>query len=138
MRLSHKTLATCAAVAAPALAQITDSLSLESVSGCAAVVSTTDICSTCMAVACVVPATVTAGCGGCAETAPTIFRSHGCDRGCDGLGGCKTVYTVVTSSGDVCSVSTAGTGSALSGTVSAVTTVSTGVANRLVPPLRLW
>jgi hypothetical protein len=64
-------------------------------------VSTTDVCSTCVTAACVVPATVTAGCGTCADTAPTIFRSFPCDEGCDNLG-CKTVYEVVTATDNAC------------------------------------
>ncbi|KAK3307175.1 uncharacterized protein B0T15DRAFT_501728 [Chaetomium strumarium] len=89
-------------LAAPALSQSGTIATLESVSGCAAVVSTTAICSTCMTVDCVVPATITAGCGTCPDTPPTIYRSYGCDEGCgaEGLGGCKTVYSVVTASGD--------------------------------------
>lgn len=67
--------------------------------GCAPVVSTTDICSTCVTAACVVPATVTAGCG-CPDPPATVFRSHPCDLGCEGLGGCRTVYTVVRADGD--------------------------------------
>ncbi|KAL2171528.1 hypothetical protein VTG60DRAFT_2696 [Thermothelomyces hinnuleus] len=76
------------------------SASIVSVSGCAAVVSTTDICSTCLAAACVVPATITAGYGDCPESPPTVYRSFPCDEGCYNIG-CRTVYSVVTATGSV-------------------------------------
>ncbi|KAK4233347.1 hypothetical protein C8A03DRAFT_38946 [Achaetomium macrosporum] len=102
MHYMFKFLTTCVAVAAQALCQGTETVSLESVSGCAAVVSTTAICSTCMTIDCVVPATITAGCGSCPDTPPTIYRSFPCDQGCSNLGGCKTVYSVVTASDNEC------------------------------------
>ncbi len=57
--------------------------------------STTDICSTCVTAACVVEATVTAGCG-CPETPVTIYHSYPCELGCDALTACGTFYKVVT------------------------------------------
>lgn len=84
---------------AQAVAQQSSAVSIVSVSGCAAVVSTTDVCTTCMTVACVVPATITAGCGDCGESPPTIYRSFPCDEGCNNLG-CKTVYSIVTATTD--------------------------------------
>ncbi|KAL1842338.1 hypothetical protein VTJ49DRAFT_5506 [Mycothermus thermophilus] len=82
---------------------------IDYVSGCAAVVSTVGVCSTCYNIQCVIPATITAGCGSCAADAvPTIYRSFPCpeDGGCPGLG-CKTIFTVVTASGDECAEVTA-------------------------------
>ncbi|KAG7287203.1 hypothetical protein NEMBOFW57_006708 [Staphylotrichum longicolle] len=87
--------------AATALAQDVGSVSIASVSGCPAVVSTTMICSTCMTAACVVPATIVAGCGSCPATPPTIYRGFPCDQGCSNLGPCKTIYEIVTAS-DLC------------------------------------
>ncbi|KAL2258517.1 hypothetical protein VTK26DRAFT_8149 [Humicola hyalothermophila] len=153
MHFVFKAVAALLAIAGQALSQTTASPSLQSVSGCAAVVSTTAICSTCMTIACVEPVTVTAGCGTCPETAPTIFRSHGCEEGCNGLGGCQTVYTVVTAgSDDACAATGAPTSTesdggiiTLTGTrtesgeepTSPPTTVSTAAANRL-SPFRMW
>ncbi|SPQ25366.1 d518b934-6f69-4895-b448-2939b611c5c5 [Thermothielavioides terrestris] len=96
-----KALALCVAFVDSALAQITESASIVYVSGCAAVVSTTDVCSTCLTIDCVVPATITAGCDGCPTAAPTVYRSFPCDQGCNVVG-CKTVYTVVTATDGVC------------------------------------
>ncbi|KAK3389267.1 hypothetical protein B0H63DRAFT_463296 [Podospora didyma] len=80
-------------------AEVTATPTLVSVSGCAAVVSTTDICSTCFTADCVVLATITVNTDcGCPATPVTIYSSHPCDLGCDGLG-CGTAYTVVTTSG---------------------------------------
>ena len=59
------------------------------------------ICSTCATAACVVPATITAGCGSCPATPPTVYRSFPCDQGCSNLGPCKTLYEIVTAS-DLC------------------------------------
>ncbi|KAH6855919.1 hypothetical protein B0I37DRAFT_411878 [Chaetomium sp. MPI-CAGE-AT-0009] len=95
MQHPSKSLVACIAVAGSALAQGLGSVSIESVSGCAAVVSTTDICNTCVTMACVVPATITAGCNGCGETPPTIYRSFPCDGGCENIG-CQTIYTIAT------------------------------------------
>jgi len=64
------------------------------VSGCPAAVSTTDICTTCVTAACVIEATVTVSCE-CPNPPMTIYSSHPCDLGCDGLG-CATVYKVET------------------------------------------
>lgn len=64
-------------------------------------VSTTDICLTCVTMACVAPATITAGCSGCGETPPTIYRSFPCDQGCDNIG-CKTVFSIVTATDNEC------------------------------------
>lgn len=64
------------------------------VSGCAAAVSTTSICSTCVTAACVYEETMTVSCG-CPSPAVTIFASHPCDLGCDDLG-CGTITKVVT------------------------------------------
>ncbi|KAK3318134.1 hypothetical protein B0H66DRAFT_602736 [Apodospora peruviana] len=63
------------------------------VSGCPAILSTTDICSSCVTPECVILATATASCG-CPDPLVTVYRSHPCDLGCAGLGGCKTVWTV--------------------------------------------
>ncbi|KAK3379656.1 hypothetical protein B0T24DRAFT_612568 [Lasiosphaeria ovina] len=88
--------ATNTAVSGPAL---TASPSLQSVSGCAAVVSTTDICSTCFTADCVILATITVNTNcGCPATPATIYSSHPCALGCGGLG-CGTAYTVVTATG---------------------------------------
>ena len=54
-----------------------------------------------MTAACVYEATITAGCDGCSDVPPTVYRSFPCDQGCTSLG-CKTVYTVVTASGSAC------------------------------------
>ena len=54
-----------------------------------------------MTAACVLEATITAGCDGCSDVPPTVYRSFPCDQGCTSLG-CKTVYTVVTASGSAC------------------------------------
>jgi len=59
------------------------------------------ICSTCATAACVVPATITAGCGSCPAVPPTVYRSFPCDQGCSNLGPCKTLYEIVTAS-DLC------------------------------------
>ncbi|KAL2165026.1 hypothetical protein VTH06DRAFT_322 [Thermothelomyces fergusii] len=133
--------------AAPAIAQETTSASIVSVSGCAAVVSTTDICSTCVAAACVVPVTITAGCGGCPESPPTVYRSFPCDEGCDNLGGCRTVYSVVTATGGVCTAAPTATpsqdpenpadGDDPAESASSATRVSTAGAARIVP-VRVW
>lgn len=64
------------------------------VSGCAAAVSTTSICSTCVTAACVYEETMTVSCG-CPSPAVTIFASHPCELGCDNLG-CGTITKVVT------------------------------------------
>ncbi|KAK4032697.1 hypothetical protein C8A01DRAFT_20258, partial [Parachaetomium inaequale] len=133
--------------AGPALAQegTESSASILSVSGCAAVVSTTDICTTCVTAACVVPATITAGCGGCGDAPPTVYRSFPCDQGCDNIG-CKTVYSVVTATESVCAASpsptpTGGPDGSASGSgneaVTSATSVSTAGAAR-VRPFRLW
>ncbi|KAK4155879.1 hypothetical protein C8A00DRAFT_13135 [Chaetomidium leptoderma] len=118
--------------AVPVMSQLSESASIESVSGCAAVVSTTDICTTCVTAACVIEATVTAGCGGCAATAPTIYHSFPCDQGCGGLG-CKTIYNVVTATDSVCTAGPTPT----QGDSASSTSVSTAGAARVMP-FRLW
>ncbi len=79
----------------------TDSVSIVYVSGCAAVVSTTNVCTTCMTADCVYEATITAGCDGCSDVPPTVYKSFPCDQGCSGLG-CKTVFSVMTVTGGAC------------------------------------
>ncbi|KAL2196947.1 hypothetical protein P885DRAFT_60942 [Corynascus similis CBS 632.67] len=140
------TLATCMALVAQAVAQQSSAVSIVSVSGCAAVVSTTDVCTTCMTVACVVPATITAGCGDCGESPPTIYRSFPCDEGCNNLG-CKTVYSIVTATTDSdCTASPTPTptqdpenptGSDEATDVVTETSASTAGAARMMP-FRLW
>ncbi|KAK0750897.1 hypothetical protein B0T18DRAFT_478048 [Schizothecium vesticola] len=66
------------------------------VSGCAAALSTTSICSTCVTAACVYEETITVSCG-CPSPPLTIFASHPCELGCDNLG-CGTITKVVTES----------------------------------------
>lgn len=76
-------------------------ITLESVSGCAAVVSTTSVCPTCVTLQCIVQATVTAGCDSCPVTAvPTIYREYPCEGPCPD--GCRTDYTVLTAEADMC------------------------------------
>ncbi|KAK4110375.1 hypothetical protein N656DRAFT_292227 [Canariomyces notabilis] len=97
MHLLLNVLATSLALAAPSLSQgITATPTIESVSGCPAVVSTTHVCSTCMTIQCVASVTITAGCGTCPASPPTIYRGYPCEEGCSALTGCKPVYTVVT------------------------------------------
>ncbi|KAL2018667.1 hypothetical protein VTK56DRAFT_502 [Thermocarpiscus australiensis] len=143
MHLVLKALAACLAVTAVALCQF-ETPSPVSVSGCAAAVSTTDICTTCVTADCVILATVTISCG-CPDPPATIFRSHPCDRGCSGLG-CATVYTVVTSSGSACFATSAPGPTTQSESrtpvppsqpIPSVTPASTNAAGRLTPP-RLW
>ncbi|KXX72835.1 hypothetical protein MMYC01_210620 [Madurella mycetomatis] len=93
-------LAVSLALASPGFSQLTASPTIESVSGCAAVVSTTLVCSTCATLQCVTPVTITAGCGTCPDTPPTVYRGYPCEEGCSGLGGCRPVYTVVTAGDD--------------------------------------
>ncbi|KAK4663631.1 hypothetical protein QC763_610080 [Podospora pseudopauciseta] len=83
-------------------AQITAAPSIPTVSGCPAVLSITDICSTCMTLACITTAEVTVGCSGCPEIPATVFSGYPCEGGCDQLGGCKTLYQVVTAQADQC------------------------------------
>ncbi|KAK0667811.1 hypothetical protein QBC41DRAFT_227582 [Cercophora samala] len=85
-----------------ARAQITAAPSIPTVSGCPAVLSVTDICSTCMTLACITTAEVTVGCSGCPEIPATVFSGYPCEGGCDQLGGCKTLYQVVTAQADQC------------------------------------
>ncbi|KAK4099222.1 hypothetical protein N658DRAFT_430307, partial [Parathielavia hyrcaniae] len=132
--------------AAPALGQDITSVSIPSVSGCAAVALTREVCNTCVTLACIVEATITAGCDGCPAPPPTIYRSSPCDQGCAGLGGCQTTFRVVSPPDGVC----AGTATVTSThtqdggqvgdetrTVTTATSVSTaGAARRM--PLRLW
>ncbi|KAK4096212.1 hypothetical protein N658DRAFT_527903 [Parathielavia hyrcaniae] len=103
--MMHRLLATLvafAALAAPTLCQDITSVSIPSVSGCGAVALTREICNTCVTLACIVEATITAGCDGCPAPPPTIYRSFPCDQGCGGLGGCQTTYRVVTPPDGVC------------------------------------
>ncbi|KAL2177787.1 uncharacterized protein P884DRAFT_199726 [Thermothelomyces heterothallicus CBS 202.75] len=132
--------------AAPAIAQEAMSASIVSVLGCPAVVSTTDVCSTCVAAACVVPATITAGCGDCPESPPTVYRSFPCEEGCNNIG-CRTVYSVVTATGSVCPAAPTPTpsqdpdnpadGDDPTEPATLATTASTAGAARLMP-CRLW
>ncbi|KAL2121343.1 hypothetical protein VTJ04DRAFT_5370 [Mycothermus thermophilus] len=103
MQFSHLTtlMASLSAItfAGQALAQ--GPITLESVSGCAAVVSTTSVCPTCVTLQCIVQATVTAGCDSCPVTAvPTIYREYPCEGPCPD--GCRTDYTVLTAEADMC------------------------------------
>ncbi|KAK3294169.1 uncharacterized protein B0H64DRAFT_374990 [Chaetomium fimeti] len=146
MHYLSKSLAACVALAGSALSQSggIGSVSIESVSGCAAVVSTTHICSTCVTMACVVPATVTAGCDGCGETPPTIYRSFPCDEGCDNIG-CQTIYSVATATDNECATGGAGPtptptqdpGASTTGGNEPTTSASTAGAARVMP-FRLW
>ncbi|KAL2267360.1 hypothetical protein VTJ83DRAFT_4637 [Remersonia thermophila] len=78
------------------------------VSGCPAVVSTADVCATCITLQCVVSLTVTAGCGSCAADAvPTLYSSWPCDGPAGCPSGCKTLYAVSTASADECGQPTA-------------------------------
>ncbi|KAK0726295.1 hypothetical protein B0T21DRAFT_371345 [Apiosordaria backusii] len=83
-------------------AQITAAPFTPTLSGCPAVLSVTDICSTCVTLACITTAEVTVGCSGCPEAPATVFTGYPCEGGCDGLGGCKTLYQVVTAQADQC------------------------------------
>ncbi|KAK4177137.1 hypothetical protein QBC36DRAFT_139232 [Triangularia setosa] len=103
----HSLLTTLTALAAiisssTAQAQITAAPSIPTVSGCPAVLSVTDICSTCVTLACITTAEVTAGCSGCPAIPETVSIGYPCEGGCDGLGGCKTLYQVVTAQADQC------------------------------------
>ncbi|KAK4199188.1 hypothetical protein QBC40DRAFT_282362 [Triangularia verruculosa] len=82
--------------------QITAAPSIPTVSGCPAVLSVTDICSTCITLACITTAEVTVGCSGCPEVPATVFSGYPCEGGCDAVGGCKTIYQVVTAQADQC------------------------------------
>ncbi|KAM7201791.1 hypothetical protein V8F20_004752 [Naviculisporaceae sp. PSN 640] len=129
--------------------------STTSVSVCPTIVSTTNICSECVTIACVASLTVTAPCG-CETPAATIFRDHPCGIGCAGLEGCQTESVVVLPTD--CSSSSGGSGaSSTTGTASETTTgsptetevsssvstlpptstTSTAAAARLAP-FRLW
>ncbi|KAK1831291.1 hypothetical protein QBC39DRAFT_351561 [Podospora conica] len=79
-----------ASIASPGLTTKAPTL----VSGCAAAVSTTSICSTCVTAACIYEETMTVSCG-CPSPPVTIYASHPCELGCDNLG-CGTFTKVVT------------------------------------------
>ncbi|EAQ87434.1 hypothetical protein CHGG_04053 [Chaetomium globosum CBS 148.51] len=125
-----------------ALSQELGSASIDSVSGCAAVVSTTNVCSTCVTMECVAPATITAGCGSCDETPPTIYRSFPCDQGCDNIG-CKTVFSVETATDGECASGASPTPTPSpdpnqsTGGGGPTTSASTAGAARAMP-FRLW
>lgn len=101
-----------------------------------------------MTLECIESAVVTAGCGGCPSPPATVFTGYPCDKGCAGLGGCKTVYTVVTAQdpGECEPVSvgteteTAGSGSSSSevptmGTIVSDETTSTEISGLMSPLL---
>ncbi|KAH6632508.1 hypothetical protein F5144DRAFT_593245 [Chaetomium tenue] len=128
--------------AGSAFSQELGSASIDSVSGCAAVVSTTDVCSTCVTMECIALATITAGCGSCGETPPTIYRSFPCDEGCDNIG-CKTLFSVVTATDNECATGAGPTPAPSqdpnqsTGGGEPATSASTAGAARVMP-FRLW
>ncbi|KAK3985453.1 hypothetical protein QBC44DRAFT_335043, partial [Cladorrhinum sp. PSN332] len=83
------------ALVAVARAQVTAAPSVPLVSGCPAVLSVTALCNTCVTLACIETAYVTAGCDGCPSVPATVFTGYPCEDNCAGLGGCKTEYMVV-------------------------------------------
>ncbi|KAK4224662.1 hypothetical protein QBC38DRAFT_485067 [Podospora fimiseda] len=125
-------------------AQLTLAPSIPTVSGCPAVLSVTALCSTCMTLACIETATISAGCDGCPSAPATIFTGYPCENNCEGLGGCKTEYLVVSAADPGECSGPAATQTTLSGTVtessslsSSAGPVSTNAAARL-RPFRLW
>ncbi|KAK4141788.1 uncharacterized protein C8A04DRAFT_30633 [Dichotomopilus funicola] len=133
-----KTLTLCAALTAPAVAQISNpSATPASVSGCAAVVSTTAVCTTCVTAACVVQATVTAGCGDCDANPPTVYRGFPCEEGCGNIG-CETKYKVVTASDGVCGATTPGPGATPTGEPTGPSSSSSTAGAARMRPFRLW
>jgi len=103
-------------------AQITaaPSVSVPLVSGCPAIVLVTLLCNTCVTLDCIETAVVTAGCRGCPSTAATVRTGYPCDQGCAGLGGCKTVYNIVSAQDPgECEAVTIGTGTETAGSGSA-------------------
>ncbi|KAK4169798.1 hypothetical protein QBC43DRAFT_38352 [Cladorrhinum sp. PSN259] len=83
------------ALVAVARAQVTAAPSIPTVSGCPAVLSVTALCNTCVTLACIETAYITAGCDGCPSAPATVFTGYPCEDNCAGLGGCKTEYMVV-------------------------------------------
>ncbi|KAK0636454.1 hypothetical protein B0T17DRAFT_651238 [Bombardia bombarda] len=147
MHLLHLLGIVCLGSATAVLAQI--SCDQESCSGfpsqCPTVSRTVDICSSCFTADCITTQTVTASCG-CPEPLVTIFRSHPCALGCDGLGACATEYALLnatdcpttstsTSASSTSITTTTGTstGTSSSGTVTSTSTTSTSTPGTPAP-----
>lgn len=107
--------------------------SVPTVSGCPAVLSVTAVCNTCVTLACITTAAVTVGCPGdtCPAVPATVFTGYPCESGCEGLGGCQTVYAIVTAAGDQCGTPT-GPGSSVESTATVTTVISTDTTTNTV------